>query len=91
MIINNNVHAFSNLYATNLNRQSENINRNQKSFRDEMIISQEAQSFKDMLRKIQSESEIRQDKVEEYSRMIEEGSYSVESENIAAGILMNIF
>ncbi len=96
MIINNNIHAFSNLYTANAviaTKQSENASRNQKArtFQDEMIISQEAQTFKNMLKKIQGESEIRQEKIKEYSRKIEEGSYSVESENIAASIILNGF
>ena len=96
MIINNNIHAFSNLYTANAviaTKQSNSASRNQKmkTFQDEMTISKEAQSFKDMLKKLQSESEVRQDKVEEYSHMIETGSYDIGSENIAASIIANRF
>ena len=96
MIINNNIHAFSNLYTANAvvaTKQSNSTSRGQKarSFQDEMIISKEAQTFKDMLNKIRGESEIRQDKVEEYSRKIESGSYDIGAENIAASILSGHF
>ena len=96
MIINNNIHAFSNLYTANAvvaTKQSNNVSRTEKtrSFQDEMIISKEAQSFKDMLKKLRGESEVRQAKVDEYSRKIEEGSYDIESENIAASIILNRF
>ena len=96
MIINNNINAFSNLYTANAviaTKQSNNASRNQKvkSFQDEMIISKEAQTFKDMLKKLKGESEIRQDKVEEYSRKIAEGSYDIGAENIAASIILNRF
>lgn len=92
MIINNNIHDFSNLYsanAVNSTRQSEVASRNQKlrSFQDEMEISKETQTFKDMLSKLHKESDVRQDKVDEYSRKIESGSYNIEAENIAASII----
>lgn len=94
MIINNNIHSFSNLYTANAvmsTKQSNSTSRNQKSrtFQDEMLISKEAQTFNDMVQKIKSQSDVRQDKVEEYSRRIEDGSYNVASENIAASILSN--
>lgn len=94
MIINNNIHAFSNLYSANAviaTKQSNSASRNQKtrSFQDEMTISKEAQTFNEMVQRIKNENEIRQDKVEEYSRRIEDGSYNVASENIAASILLN--
>lgn len=94
MIINNNIHAFSNLYTANAvisTKKSNSVSRNQKvrTFQDEMTISKEAQTFNEMVQKIKNESEIRQDKVEEYSRKIADGSYNVASENIAASILSN--
>ena len=94
MIINNNIHSFSNLYTANAvmsTKQSNSMSRNQKArtFQDEMLISKEAQAFNDMLQKIKGQSDVRQDKIEEYSRKIEDGSYNVASENIAASILSN--
>ncbi len=96
MIINNNINNFSNLYTANAviaTNQSNDASRNKKikSFKDEMIISKEAQSFKEMLGKLQGESEIRQEKIDEYSRKIEDGSYDIASENIAASIISNHF
>ena len=94
MIINNNIHAFSNLYTANAvvaTKKSNSVSRNQKvrTFQDEMAISKEAQTFNEMVQKIKNESEIRQDKVEEYSRKISDGNYNVASENIAASVLSN--
>ncbi len=97
MIINNNINSFSNLYTSNAvvaTKQSNNASRIQKttrSFQDEMNISKEAQAFNEMLRKLHNDSGIRQDKVEEYSRKIADGNYNVESENIAASILLSRF
>ena len=87
MIINNHINNFSNLYTANAviaTNQSNDASRNKKikSFKDEMIISKDAQSFKDMLKKLQGESEVRQEKVD---------VYDIESENIAASIIANHF
>ena len=91
MIINN-INSYSNLYAANAivsTKQSANVSRTKKtnSFQDEMTISKEAISFKEMINKIHAESDVRQDKVEEYSQRIADGRYNVKSENIAASIL----
>ena len=92
----NNASNFSNLYTSNAlssTKQTMKTSRTQKarSFQDEMRLSQEAQSFNSMLKKLRAESDIRQEKVEEYSRKIADGSYNVASENIAASILFNQF
>ena len=92
MVINNNTNSFSNLYTANAvmtTSQSNNASRNRriKTFQDEMILSKEAQSFKDMLTKLKGESDVRQEKVDEFSQKIEEGNYNIESENIAASII----
>ena len=91
MIINN-INSFSNLYTANAivaTKQSGNVSRTQKakSFQDEMMLSKEAISFREMINKIHSESDVRQNKVEEYTQKIADGSYNVGSENIAASIL----
>ena len=96
MIINNNVNAFSNLYTANAviaTKQSNSASKVQKakSFQDEMKLSKDVQSFKLMLKKLQGQSEVRQDKVDEYSRKIADGVYDVKSENVAASILLNRF
>ncbi|MBR1729847.1 MAG: flagellar biosynthesis anti-sigma factor FlgM [Selenomonadaceae bacterium] len=94
MIINNNVNSL--LYTSNAVSSTKKSNnaikaKNANSFQDEMRLSKEALTFNDMLKKLQKESDVRQDKVEEYSRKIETGSYDIASENIAASILMNNF
>ena len=94
MIINNNVNSL--LYTSNAVSSTKKSNnaikaKNVNSFQDEMRLSKEALTFNDMLKKLQKESDVRQDKVEEYSRKIETGSYDIASENIAASILMNNF
>ena len=96
MIINNNVNSFSNLYTANAviaTKQSNSASKVQKanSFQDEMKISKDVQSFNTMLKKLRGQSEVRQDKVEEYSRKISSGSYDVKSENVAASILLSRF
>ena len=88
MPINNSVGALSNLYQVNsfsLARQP----RTQavRSFRDEMMLSAETQTFNEMLKKLRQSSEVRQDKVDEYSARIADGSYFASSTDIAAGIL----
>ena len=40
-----------------------------------------------MLQKLHSESEVRQEKVEEFTQKIESGTYNVPAENIAASML----
>ena len=96
MIINKNINSFSNLYTANAvmtTKQSNSASRNQKarSFQDEMILSKDAQTFKNMLIKLQTESDVRQDKVDEYSHKIEDGSYNIKAENIAASIIESSF
>ena len=93
MIINN-LNSISSLYTSNAvaaTKKSDNASKKVRSFQDEMLISNEAQVFKTMIKKLHNTSDVRQDKIEEYSRKIEEGSYDVKAENIAASILMNRF
>ena len=88
MPINNSVGSLSNLYSINslsISRQS----RTQavRSFREEMALSSETQTFNEMLRRLRQSSEVRQDKVDEYSARLADGSYFASSADIAAGIL----
>ena len=88
MPINNSVNSLSNLYQANsfsIARQSRT--QAARSFRDEMMLSAETQTFNDMLRRLRRSSDVRQDKVDEYSARIADGSYFASSTDIAAGIL----
>ncbi len=87
MIVNN-VHSAANLYSVGATRYASSVaSKKAASFKDDFKMSVQAASFKDMLRKIHNEPEVRQDKVEELTRQIESGSYDVSAENIAASIL----
>ena len=88
MYINNSVGSLTSLYQTNAVNSSRTA-RSQKvrSFKDEMALSAEAQTFSDMLKKLRQATEVRQDKVDEYSAMIADGSYFASSGDIAASIL----
>ena len=88
MLINNSVGSLSSLYQTNtLNPSRSNRTQKVRSFKDEMALSTEAQTFSDMLKKLRQTNEVRQDKVNEYSAMIADGSYYASSDDIAASIL----
>ncbi len=59
--------------------------------RDELTLSQQAQSFQDILKKLQNETEVRQTKVDEYTQKIANGTYNVSSSDIAMSILASRF
>jgi len=93
MVINN-YNSLASLYLSKSSataKQTASRAAKTKSFKDEMTISSEAQSFNELLKKLKNETEIRQEKVDEYSKKIAEGTYNVESENIAASMLMSRF
>lgn len=89
MPINNSVGSLSSLYQINsFSLARRNSIQAVRSFRDEMMLSTETQTFNEMLRRLrQSTSDVRQDKVDEYSARIADGSYFASSDDIAAGIL----
>ena len=89
MIINK-VGTLSNVY------QSKSVGRyaNTQSTRagdDKVIFSNQMQSFSEMLSKLQSTQDVRQDKVAEFEQKIASGNYNVAAENIAASILASRF
>lgn len=90
MIINN-LKPYANLYGATAIGTTKKSAQVSKSFKDEMLLSNEAQSFKAMLSKLKNVSEVRQDKVDQYSQMIQNGTYDVKSENIAASLLNNLY
>ncbi len=94
MLINN-VNSPANIYSSNAVIATRYANsataaRNVQK-RDEIMLSSTAQTFSDMLKKLQGESEVRQDKVDEFEQKIASGNYDVKSENIAASILLSRF
>ena len=87
MIVNHLTSA-ANIYSAGSTRyvnQTSGTKNVQK--KDGFTLSNEAQTFKSMLMKLHNESEVRQDKVDEFTQKIESGEYNVSSENIAASML----
>jgi negative regulator of flagellin synthesis FlgM len=94
MIVNN-VNPMANVYSSNAVVSSRYTNaatasRNVQK-RDQLSLSNEAQSFSEILKKLRGESDVRQDKVAEFQQKISSGNYHVESENIAASLLLSRF
>ena len=87
MLINNSIGSLANLYSTNTASRQSTRTQTVRSFKDEMMLSSEAQTFADMLKKLRQESEVRVDKVNEYSAQIANGSYYASSDDIAASML----
>ena len=88
MIINSSIQSVTSLYgAAAPSRSYRSRGAAQEGVRDEVEISEAGQSFSDMLQKLREEPEVRQDKVDYYSKAIADGTYQVSSENIAAAML----
>ena len=90
----NNVNPSAGLYTSSSNAASRytaasTLGNVQK--RDELTLSQQAQSFQDFLKRLQSETEVRQTKVDEYTQKIASGNYNVSSSDIALSILASRF
>ena len=87
MIVNK-LNSAANVYSAGatryVNQTSGTKNVQEK---DGFTLSNEVQSFKSMLQKLHNESEVRQDKVDELSQKIANGTYNVSSESIAASML----
>lgn len=88
MQIDNRVQAISSVYAkaslTNQNSVKKSTSVDQK---DEMVLSTEAQSFSQMLQRARSMSDVRADKVDDYSAQVDAGQYQVDSQAVAGKIL----
>ncbi len=88
MIINSYVQALNSVYTSNSTSGPRRVSRVERpEARDEVVLSGEAQSFKDMFQELRNQDEVRPDKVAEFTEKIESGSYHVGAENIAASIL----
>jgi len=92
MIVNN-LNSMANIYGANAVVSTRYANaatsaRNIQK-KDQLSLSNEAQSFSEILQKLRGESEVRQDKVAEFEQKISSGNYHVSAENIAASLLLN--
>ena len=95
VMIVNNLNSMANIYSSNAVVSTRYANaataaRNIQK-RDQLSLSNQAQSFSEILKKLRNESEVRQDKVAEFEQKISSGNYHVASENIAASMLLSRF
>ena len=78
MYVSNNsaLQALASLYN---NEQVKSVKRTHQaesaSFKDELVLSQEAQSFSDMLSELKTMEEVRSDKVDSLAQQVKSGSY----------------
>lgn len=94
MYISSNVQAVAGAYAVNTASPARRASQGQPasaSFRDEVHLSSEAQSFRGMLHDLKGMEDVRRDKVEFYTQAIEHGTYDVSAANIASRMLMSRF
>ena len=94
MIVNN-LNSMANIYSSNAVVSTRYSNaataaRNIQK-RDQLSLSNQAQSFSEILKKLRNESEVRQDKVAELEQKVSSGNYHVSAENIAASLLLSRF
>lgn len=94
MIVNN-VNPIANIYSSNAVVSSRYASaataaRNVQK-KDQLSLSNEAQSFSEILKKLRNESDVRQDKVAEFEQKISSGNYFINSENIAASLISSRF
>ena len=91
MIIKN-MSSISQLYAATKTRSSRANNADDNvQKKDEFVLSSEGQSFSELLGKLRNTSDVRQDRVDELSAKIQNGSYNISSMDIAAKILASGF
>ena len=90
MYVSNNsaLQALASLYN---NEQVKGARRTQQpegtSFKDELVLSQEAQSFSDMLSELKTMDEVRDDKVQALAQEIKSGSYEPDVSAVAERIM----
>ena len=92
MIVNNvssSSNYYSNVAAARYAGSVGYVRGAQKS--DAFTPSKEAQSFSDLLNKLKSVSEVREDKVSRLQEQISSGQYFVSAQDIAASLLTNRF
>jgi negative regulator of flagellin synthesis FlgM len=90
MYVSNNsaLQALASLYN---NEQVKNVRRTQQaegtSFKDELVLSQEAQSFSDMLSELKTMDEVRSEKVDNLAQQMKSGSYEPDVSAVAERIM----
>jgi len=90
MYVSNNsaLHALASLYS---NDQVKSVKRTQQaegtSFKDELVLSQEAQSFSDMLNELKTMDEVRNEKVDVLAQQVKSGSYEPDVKAVAERIM----
>jgi len=90
MLVSNNsaLQALASLYANDTVKNTRRMQRTEEvSFKDEFSMSEEAQSFSEMLDELHRMDDARADKVSAYEQQIAAGAYNVSTENIAASML----
>ena len=90
MIVNNvNSSAYysNSVAATRYTTAATAVRGAQKS--DAVTLSREVQTFSDMLNKLKNDSEVRQDRVDDFRQRIASEQYSVPADKIAASLLTN--
>ena len=87
MIVDTRVQSVASVYANNtLSKQKQAANGiNQAA--DAVVISSEAQSFSQVLQRVQAMPDARMDKVAAYSDKIKSGEYQVNAKDLAGKIL----
>jgi len=90
MYVSNNsaLQALASLYSSD---QARSVKRTQQaestSFKDELLLSQEAQSFSDMLHELKTMDEVRDDKVASLAQEVQSGSYRPDVSAVAERIM----
>ena len=90
MYVSNNsaLQALASLYS---NDHVKSVKRTQQaegtSFKDELVLSQEAQSFSDMLNELKTMDEVRDDKVQALAQEIKSGSYELDVSAVVERIM----
>lgn len=93
MIIKN-MSSISQLYAATKTRSTRSNNAadsDNVQKKDEFVLSSEGQSFSELLGKLKNIPDVRQDRVNEISERIQNGSYNVSAMDIASKILASGF
>jgi negative regulator of flagellin synthesis FlgM len=90
MYVSNNsaLQALASLYS---NDNVKSVKRTQQaegtSFKDELVLSQEAQSFSDLLNELKTMDEVRDDKVDSLAQQVKDGTYKPDAAAVAERIM----
>lgn len=95
MMFVNNLNSVANVYSSNAvaSTRYANMATGAKNIqkRDELSLSNQAQSFSAILKQLREQSEVRQTKVDEFQQKIASGNYKVSSDLIALSMLTSRF